>query len=438
MSVQDQLRFLKTLDKELEMSADDYRTKKANYRHTLFEVSRRGIRKGVRDRLVKNFDGITRRQMNAILKGADGAVRKLIRQTYKEILQLIQRDSSVKLISYTPSTLKVDLPAGPNRYKQCTDAYDKHYHVVASALTESIKEVLENTKVEDIPAARFWNLEHANLKGITETQIKEAVDLALMEQEKISEASFKAWMKSQNLDISLIRNSSDQTMILTLRSQRANAKSGGAVGQQRRRLKEALRQAIDTLQMPGAEPLAELGGSDSFVDLNKKTLRQKVLNAFADETGVTVKAGKDIKKKASNTKTTFTPKRNTRTVKGKRKVKKSRVSSGKITAASQASYIMTELNKKLPSKVRENMQAPALENRTGRFANSVKITDVVQTRKGFPSIGYTYQKDPYEVFEMGSKGNWATPERDPRKLIDRSIRELATEIMLGRLFTRRV
>ena len=75
MSVQDQLRFLKILDKELEMSADDYRTKKANYRHTLFEVSRRGIRKGVRDRLVKNFDGITRRQMNAILKGADGAVR---------------------------------------------------------------------------------------------------------------------------------------------------------------------------------------------------------------------------------------------------------------------------------------------------------------------------------------------------------------------------
>ena len=99
---------------------------------------------------------------------------------------------------------------------------------------------------------------------------------------------------------------------------------------------------------------------------------------------------------------------------------------------------MTELNKKLPSKVRENMQAPALENRTGRFANSVKITDVVQTPKGHPSIGYTYQKDPYEVFEMGSKGNWATPERDPRKLIDRSIRELATEIMLGRLFTRRV
>ena len=33
---------------------------------------------------------------------------------------------------------------------------------------------------------------------------------------------------------------------------------------------------------------------------------------------------------------------------------------------------------------------------------------------------------------------WATPERDPRKLIDRSIREIAAELAMGRLFTRRV
>ncbi len=439
MSAQDQLRFLTILDKELEMSSDDYRSKKANYRHTLFEVSRRGIRKGVRDRLVKNFDGISRKQMNAILKGADAAVRKLIRQTHAEIVKLITRDPEVKLISYTPSTLKVDLPAGPNRYKQCTDAYDKHYHIVAEALTESIKKVLKDTKVEDIPAARFWNLEHSNLKGITETQIKEAVDLALMEQEKISEASFKAWMKSQNLDLSLIRNSADQTMFLTLRSQRANSKSGGAVGQQRRRLKQALKLAIDKLKLDGAEPLAHLGGSDSFMELNEKTLRQKALGAFKGAENTKVTSKKTTKKNAKNTRTKINPKKSQGVKRGKRKITgKTRVAKGKVSPASQATYIMTELNKKLPSKVRDNMQAPALENRTGRFANSVKITDIVQTPKGYPSIGYTYQKDPYEVFEMGSKGNWATPERDPRKLIDRSIRELATEIMLGRLFTRRV
>ena len=52
--------------------------------------------------------------------------------------------------------------------------------------------------------------------------------------------------------------------------------------------------------------------------------------------------------------------------------------------------------------------------------------------------GYTYKRDPYEVFEVGSKGNWATPERDPRKLIDASIREIAANMALGRFFTRRV
>lgn len=439
MSAQDQLRFLTILDQELEMSSDDYRAKKANYRHTEFIVSRRGIRKGVRDRLVKNFEGITRKQINAILKEADPAVRKLIRETKAEIDKLINRDPSVKLMHYTPSTLKVDLPAGPNRYRQCTNAYDKKYHAVALALTDSIKSVLKNIKVEDIPAANFWNLEHSNLKGITETQIKEAVDLALMNEEKISEASFKAWMKSQDLDLTLIRNSADQTMFLTLRSQRANSKSGGAVGVQRKRLRDSLKLAIERLKLDGAEPLAHLGGSDSFMELNEKTLRQKALGAFKGAENTTVTSKKTTKKNAKNTRTKLNPKKSQGVKRGKRKITgKTRVAKGKISAASQATYIMTELNKKLPSKVRDNMQAPALENRTGRFANSVKVTDIVQTPKGYPSIGYTYQKDPYEVFEMGNKGNWATPERDPRKLIDRSIRELATEIMLGRLFTRRV
>ena len=40
------------------------------------------------------------------------------------------------------------------------------------------------------------------------------------------------------------------------------------------------------------------------------------------------------------------------------------------------------------------MGPPALENRTGRFAASVRAMDVITTREGFPSVGYTYQKDP--------------------------------------------
>ena len=85
------------------------------------------------------------------------------------------------------------------------------------------------------------------------------------------------------------------------------------------------------------------------------------------------------------------------------------------------------------------MQSPRLNYQTGRFASSVKVTDISTTGGGFPSIGYTYQKDPYQVFEVGAgRSPWANVDRDPRKLIDTSIREIAAQMAIGRFYTRRV
>ena len=96
------------------------------------------------------------------------------------------------------------------------------------------------------------------------------------------------------------------------------------------------------------------------------------------------------------------------------------------------------INQKLPDTVRKNMGTPGLENVTGRFAGSVRVTDISATAKGYPSIGYTYMRDPYQVFEVGVGGSaWASTERDPRKLIDRSIREIAADMAIGRFYTRR-
>jgi len=85
--------------------------------------------------------------------------------------------------------------------------------------------------------------------------------------------------------------------------------------------------------------------------------------------------------------------------------------------------------------VAKNMGDPALNYQTGRFADSVKITDVSKTPQGFASVGYTYQLYPYQTFEPGFRQGDA--ERDPRKLIDRSIREIAAQMVTGRLYTRR-
>lgn len=100
------------------------------------------------------------------------------------------------------------------------------------------------------------------------------------------------------------------------------------------------------------------------------------------------------------------------------------------------------LNQRLPGQVAKNMESPALNYRTGRFASSVRVTDITPTTKGLPSIGFTYQKDPYQVFEYPGSGNSLAQNpfpgaRDPRALIDRSIRELMAEFVVGRFYTRR-
>lgn len=96
------------------------------------------------------------------------------------------------------------------------------------------------------------------------------------------------------------------------------------------------------------------------------------------------------------------------------------------------------INAKLPETVAKNMGAPRLENRTGRFASSPRVVDVTTTKGGFPSFGYTYEKSPYSVFESTSGSRFASTDRDPRDLIQLSIREIATQFSIGRFYTRRV
>jgi len=116
-------------------------------------------------------------------------------------------------------------------------------------------------------------------------------------------------------------------------------------------------------------------------------------------------------------------------------VKGSKVAKAKESNFSLA-HLMGVLNDRLPQTVEANMGAPRLVNQSGRFANSTRITDVSTTKQGFPSIGYTYQKNPYQTFETGYRQG--SENRDPRTLIDSSIREIAAQFAIGRFYTRRV
>ena len=192
----------------------------------------------------------------------------------------------------------------------------------------------------------------------------------------------------------------------------------------------------------GAEFIATLPGSS--------TLIQKV-SAVAIKPLVEIKDGK-VKVSA-----TIDPKKVKLKSKGKPSVKNSTskrgslkkkqgkagvVARGVVTKAKQSTVSMAALislmNARINDVVANNMGDPRLENRTGGFASSVRITGINTTAKGFPSVGYTYQRDPYSVFESTSGSRFASIDRDPRTLIDKSIREIAAELAIGRLYTRRV
>lgn len=80
----------------------------------------------------------------------------------------------------------------------------------------------------------------------------------------------------------------------------------------------------------------------------------------------------------------------------------------------------------LSERLLGNMQPPALRNRTGRFRQSAQVQNVMVGPRGGTEVQYTYMKDPYATFEPG--GKMGSRDRDPRKLIGGTIREIAMEI----------
>lgn len=146
--------------------------------------------------------------------------------------------------------------------------------------------------------------------------------------------------------------------------------------------------------------------------------------------------------------------KNAKTDKGKSKGKTKRRSTGPLIASSRATASKTSsigkttapspqssislkelLNAALPEYLLSKMHPPALQNRTGRFRNSVEVTEVRIGSRGGTSIDYTYRLDPYKTFEPG--GDMGSVNRDPRRLIGGSIRELAQQITGNKYITTR-
>jgi len=210
----------------------------------------------------------------------------------------------------------------------------------------------------------------------------------------------------------------------------------------RKKLEDIL--AEECLRGTFGQQYMEAGGSKPLTT----RVQERALHIVADKIKKELKTSKSISVTVSKLPEEETSKGSTGTAKiagasaQRKKKKKAKKSYPRATKAQKSAKspiaLLALINQALPNVLVKNMGEPRLVNRTGRFAQSVRATDISTTRAGYPSIGYTYQKNPYQVFESTSGSRFSSRERDPRALIDQSIREIAATLVVGRLYTRRM
>lgn len=105
-------------------------------------------------------------------------------------------------------------------------------------------------------------------------------------------------------------------------------------------------------------------------------------------------------------------------------VKPKRVESNQVNLTNLQNLINQHLQSVVSANMGNGTQRSVLNYRTGRFAESVKVERMSESREGMITAFYSYMKNPYQTFEPGFRQG--TPKtRDPKLLIAKSIREIA-------------
>ena len=279
-------------------------------------------------------------------------------------------------------------------------------------------------------------------------QMNDAVHAAIDATNKASvemgadvKAELEKLKKEGNLDadfiLSVIKNGKMGVIEYGIASSLTNSQTGGGEEQN---LRKMLSEAIENL----TAFLPTMDGSVSLMTAHRKKIIKELVQPFKNKKGIKV-THEDFNIKENNNPATLVKAAGktvlAKAAAAKTVAKKNLKKTGKRKAAPPRmalKNILGLLNAKLPQQVADNMGSPRLENRTGKFAQSVRAIDVTETAQGFKSVGYTYATKPYGVYESTSGSRFANGARDPRTLIDLSIREIVAQFGLGRLYTRRL
>ena len=330
---------------------------------------------------------------------------KIINRFYKSFLTLIERPEGVSRLSGDGKTQRITRTGG--------QAYGQTHEGGNSNVKHQINDAV------------FSAMQAVNADSVKATA-------------QVSKELEELGREDAGIILSIIKSGKLGEVNLGITSALINSQTGGGIEEQG--LKDKLNKAIESLKIY----LAETPGSDSLVGAHRKKIIKELIKPFKNKKGIKVKH-EDFKIKENTGKTELKKPGGKLSVAagvlGKIASKKrlKRTAERKTKAPKMAlKNILGLINQRLPEQVAGNMGSPKLENRTGTFAQSVRAISVTETAKGFKSVGYTYAKLPYSVYESTSGSRFGSVDRDPRNLIDISIREIVAQFGLGRLYTRRL
>lgn len=181
----------------------------------------------------------------------------------------------------------------------------------------------------------------------------------------------------------------------------------------------AIGKHTDLINLEGSKPAKEI-----VLDFIEDIVLRGKSSSVGSSTPTKVKPSKKTVNISKGTKTNTN-----KTTAKKTSVPKLRNLSGQYTSVTNLELL---IRKMLTATVIKNMERPNLENQTGRFARSVELKSISQ-RSNTLQLFLTYMKYPYQTFEPGFKQGHKG--YDPRRLIDQSVREIATKLVKARLQT---
>jgi hypothetical protein len=211
-----------------------------------------------------------------------------------------------------------------------------------------------------------------------------------------------------------------------------------------KQIKAELEAARDAA-IEGLKAEQEKWGKDYIAMKGSPSIKDKIEKGIPSTVAETLFKGQKVKgkypkqKSKTTNKSKATKKTRQRTSK---KISSKAAKGAKITYAKRKQQEQNNpialkelINATLPQEILSRMHPPALVNRTGRFRNSAEVTNVMIGPRGGTQIDYTYMKYPYQTFEPGyAQGS---TNRDPRRIIGASVREIAQKLTGNRFITTR-